>query len=80
MVGYVGSTGNSSGAHLHFEVRIGPKDSANLNDRTKKTEPLYFIQKSTIPQRILDQINKGIKEKAGCQDFDSSLVGVYAGE
>ena len=36
VIGYVGSTGNSTGAHLHFEVRI--------NNQTQ--DPLPYIRKS----------------------------------
>ncbi len=41
LIGYVGSTGNSTGAHLHFEVRANDKDDAEALD------PMQYIDGST---------------------------------
>jgi murein DD-endopeptidase MepM/ murein hydrolase activator NlpD len=38
LIGYVGNTGNSTGAHLHYEVRNSPKWSAG-----SEVDPMPFI-------------------------------------
>lgn len=40
---YVGSTGNSTGPHLHFEVRIGGSGYSN------KVDPLPYITSDKEP-------------------------------
>ena len=40
---YVGSTGNSTGPHLHFEVRIGGSGYAN------RVDPLPYITSDKEP-------------------------------
>ena len=40
---YVGSTGNSTGPHLHFEVRIGGSSYSN------KVDPLPYITSDKEP-------------------------------
>lgn len=42
MLGYSGNTGNSTGAHLHFEVRT------NLDNCSTCVDPLPLLRKETI--------------------------------
>lgn len=50
---YVGSTGNSTGPHLHFEVRIGGSGYSN------KVDPLPYItsDKEPVQQNIINNSN-----------------------
>ena len=53
---YVGSTGNSTGPHLHFEVRIGGSAYSN------KVDPLPYItsDKEPVQSNILNNSNTNI--------------------
>ena len=50
---YVGSTGNSTGPHLHFEVRIGGSGYSN------KVDPLPYItsDKEPLQQKNINNQN-----------------------
>ena len=54
---YVGSTGNSTGPHLHFEVRIGGSSYSN------KVDPLPYItsDKEPVQSNILNNSNTNIQ-------------------
>ena len=47
-IGIMGTTGNSTGVHLHFEVRYGGK---NVWSSTK-LNPMYFFEESTLPNAV----------------------------
>ena len=53
---YVGSTGNSTGPHLHFEVRIGGSSYSN------KVDPLPYItsDKEPVQSNISNNSNTNI--------------------
>jgi murein DD-endopeptidase MepM/ murein hydrolase activator NlpD len=41
IIGYVGTSGNSSGTHLHFEVHVGPGYASSAN----AVDPVAFMQR-----------------------------------
>jgi murein DD-endopeptidase MepM/ murein hydrolase activator NlpD len=45
VIGYVGTSGNSSGTHLHFEVHIGPGYAQSAN----AVDPVAFMQRENAP-------------------------------
>lgn len=63
IIGYVGSTGSSTGAHLHFEVRVGGNDSNSAQD------PLNFINKENSRGNSscgsMDQLSEWIANMEG---------------
>ncbi|MGC9669239.1 peptidoglycan DD-metalloendopeptidase family protein [Planosporangium sp. 12N6] len=44
-IGYVGTSGNSGGTHLHFEVHIGPGPATPAN----AVDPIEFMQRMNAP-------------------------------
>lgn len=61
---YVGSTGNSTGPHLHFEVRIGGSGYSN------KVDPLPYItsDKEPIQQNNTNNNNTNIQTNINNQN------------
>jgi biotin carboxyl carrier protein len=45
VIGYVGTSGNSSGPHLHFEVHVGPGPA----NRDNAVDPVAFMQRMNAP-------------------------------
>lgn len=45
VIGYVGTSGNSSGTHLHFEVHIGPGYASSAN----AVDPVAFMKRQNAP-------------------------------
>jgi hypothetical protein len=48
-IGYVGTSGNSSGPHLHFEVHVGPGPATRAN----AVDPLAFMRRMNAPLGVL---------------------------
>jgi murein DD-endopeptidase MepM/ murein hydrolase activator NlpD len=48
-IGYVGTSGNSSGPHLHFEVHVG----AGSATRANAVDPIAFMQRMNAPLGVL---------------------------
>jgi murein DD-endopeptidase MepM/ murein hydrolase activator NlpD len=48
-IGYVGTSGNSSGTHLHFEVHIGSAPATRAN----AVDPVAFMQQMNAPLGVL---------------------------
>ena len=57
VIGYVGSTGKSTGPHLHYEVIR----------RGQKIDPVYFFYNDLTPEQF-DRLLK--KASVGNQSFD----------
>ena len=43
LIGYVGSTGNSTGNHLHLEVWQGSSASNSIANKATRVNPAYYI-------------------------------------
>jgi murein DD-endopeptidase MepM/ murein hydrolase activator NlpD len=46
VIGYVGSSGNSSGPHLHFEIHV---NTAGRADRTNAVDPVTYMRSKGVP-------------------------------
>jgi murein DD-endopeptidase MepM/ murein hydrolase activator NlpD len=49
VIGYVGTSGNSGGTHLHFEVHVGPGYAVSAN----AVDPVAFMQRMNAPLGVL---------------------------
>lgn len=49
VIGYVGTSGNSSGTHLHFEVHIGPGYATSAN----AVDPVAFMKRMNAPLGVV---------------------------
>ena len=82
VIGYVGSTGNTTGSYLHFEVRVGG------NDASSSQNPLNYIN-SDIPRGqsscgSMDQMSEWISNMEGghnnmCDDSHYRVVNIGDG-
>ena len=82
IIGYVGSTGSSTGSHLHFEVRVGGNDPNSAQD------PLNFINKDNPRGNSscgsMDQLSEWVANMEGghnnmCDDNHYKVVNIGDG-
>lgn len=70
VIGYVGSTGKSTGGHLHFEVRIGSPTSANSVD------PLTYVNAANprVEAGSITLVNGGNNQQTVCKTLKNSNI------
>ena len=73
VIGKMGTSGDSSGPHLHFEVRVG------ANDPSKKVDPLEYISKentrSSSSLQALHDFISGMEGGVEQGDYYVAMVG-----
>ena len=70
VIGYVGSTGKSTGGHLHFEVRVGSQAKENAVD------PLTYIKSSNprVKASEISLVNGETNKETVCKTLTASNI------